>query len=149
MTRLRHVCALLVAIAMAMALVVHPASGLASDHGSRSGPVGSFALLGDDDDFDDDDDFEEEFDDDDDDVQPAPAPAPVFDDDDDDDVQPAPAPAPVSDDDDNDVQPVFDDDDDVQPAPVFDDDEPFGGGAVDEPRTDQVIVRLNPGVDPN
>lgn len=125
MTRLRHVCALLVAIAMAMALVVHPASGLASDHGSRSGPVGSFALLGDDDDFDDDDD--------------------------DDDVQPAPAPAPVSDDDDNDVQPVFDDDDDddVQPAPVFDDDEPFGGGAVDEPRTDQVIVRLNPGVDPN
>lgn len=127
MTRLRHTCALLVALAMAVALVGHPASGLASDHSSRSGVLPSLALLGDDDDFDDeDDDFEEEIDDDDDDnfVQP------VFDDDDDDDDdddQSAPAPAPV-----------FDDDDD----------EPFGGDAVDESRADQAIVRLNPGVDP-
>nr|MBA2290307.1 hypothetical protein [Chloroflexia bacterium] len=107
MTRLRHVCALLVAIAMAVAMVAHPVIGLAQDPGSRSSLLASLALQDDDDD-------------------------------DDDDVQLASA--PVSDDDDNDVQPVFDDDDDVQPSPVFDDNDPFGGGAVDEPRTDQVIV---------
>ncbi len=172
MTHLRLAFALLVAIAMAMAMIGHPASGLAND---RSSLLPSLAIQDDDDDedggdnggdggdgdgddddngnaqpmFEDDDvEFEEDgggdgvFEDDGDDVPP------VFEDDGD-DVQLAPAPV-VNDD----IEAVSDDDgDDDGVRPVFDDDddddEPFGGGAVDESRRDQAIVRLDAGSDPN